>query len=252
MHYDAMTAGLDWGRNEFEKQHRFLCDLLERKLVTNKNHYLRWEGDMEFYGWLEAHGVEVDQSKGPSKVGEAGFNFGTSHAYFPVHFDGKRSTVLEIPTLSQDLSVFAPAILGIALLEGAVRHHGIAHFLFHPSHFDKPATAPAMETIVAEGKKRGLEWWTAEQINSWERARRTVRWKKYTANGLQSSVEIGSDADLKEATILWSGGNGAVVSVDGKACATAKVTRWGFEFSAATTDLNRKTRHSVAIHKRGG
>jgi hypothetical protein len=179
MHYDAMTTGLDWDETEFEKQYRFLIDLLGRRPICNKNHYLRWEGDMEFYGWLEKRGIELDQSKGPSKVGEAGFNFGTSHPYFPVHFDGRAANVLELPTLAQDLTVFGPEELGIPLLEGALRFHGIAHFLFHPSHFDKPATAPAMERIIAEGRRRGVEWWTAEQINQWERARRSVRWKKF-------------------------------------------------------------------------
>ena len=29
-------------------------------------------------------------------------------------------------------------------MEGALRYHGIAHFLFHPAYFDKPDTAPAM------------------------------------------------------------------------------------------------------------
>ncbi|HWB53940.1 MAG TPA: hypothetical protein VG722_07100, partial [Tepidisphaeraceae bacterium] len=77
MHYDAMTPGLPWGEDQFEKQWRFLLDQFGSGIVTNKNHYLRWEGDTEFFAWCEKRGIRLDQSKGPSKTGEAGFNFGT-------------------------------------------------------------------------------------------------------------------------------------------------------------------------------
>jgi hypothetical protein len=252
MHYDAMTPGLEWGEAQFEKQYRFLSDLLARRPICNKNHYLRWEGDMEFYGWLEKRGIELDQSKGPSKVGEAGFNFGTSHPYFPVHFGGRPANVLELPTLAQDLTVFGPEELGVPLLEGAMRHHGIAHFLFHPSHFDKPATAPAMERIVAEGKRRGVEWWTAEEINRWERARRKTQWKEFRIEGNTASVQLSGDAELKEATILWLGSSeNEAVSVDGKEYATTDVRRWGFEFRSVVIDLPRKTERIMAIRRQG-
>jgi hypothetical protein len=252
MHYDAMTPGLPWSQMEFEKQHRFLTDLLSQQPITNKNHYLRWEGDMEFYTWLESHGIQLDQSKGPSKIGEAGFNFGTSHPYFPVRFDGGIANVLELPTLSQDLSVFGPECLGVPLLEAALRYHGIAHFLFHPSHFDKPATAPAMENIIAEGRKRGLEWWTAERINSWERARRTVTWKQFVSHGDQASVQLRGELDMPDTTCLWlTCGHDVTLSMDGNECAGTTVRRWGFEFKAATFDLPRKTRRVITVQPRG-
>lgn len=248
MHYDAMTEGLPWSEGEFDKQHRFLADLLDRQPVTNKNHYLRWEGDMEFYRWLEGRKIQVDQSKGPSKIGEAGFNFGTSHPYFPVHFDGSLAKVLALPTLSQDLSVFGPEALGTPLLEGAIRHHGIAHFLFHPSHFDKPGTAPAMEAIVATGHRRGLEWWTAERINQWERARRSVQWKQFRHDASETSVRIRSKSELADTTLMWLGcSKNSTVKIEGKECEITSVTRWGFEFQSIVLDLPANGEKTVAV-----
>src|SRR5688500_20191428 len=75
------------------------------KPVTNKNHYLRWENDTDIWDWCAKHGIGLDQSKGASKTGEAGFNFGTCHTYFPARFDGSVIDVLELPTPTQDLFV---------------------------------------------------------------------------------------------------------------------------------------------------
>lgn len=249
MHYDAMTEGLVWSEAEFDKQHGFLADLLDRQPITNKNHYLRWEGDMEFYRWLEARGIQVDQSKGPSKIGEAGFNFGTSHPFFPAHFDGRLSNVLELPTLSQDLSVFGPEQLGEPLLAGVLKHHGIAHFLFHPSHFDKPETAPAMEHVVAKGVRSNLEWWTAEQINHWERARRCVQCKMQYRPGA-AILRLRSGTELSQITLMWlSCGQKYAYSVDGKNCEITNVRRWGFEFQSAVFDLPRDMDRTITAQQ---
>ncbi|HEY1683188.1 MAG TPA: hypothetical protein VGG19_00365 [Tepidisphaeraceae bacterium] len=230
MHYDAMTPGLAWGEEEFEKQWRDLRGMLG-EMVTNKNHYLRWQGDMEFFGWCERRGIELDQSKGPSKSGEAGFNFGTTQPYFPVSFDGKISPVLEVATHTQDLGVFGPESLGTPLLLAALKYHGVAHFLFHPAHFGKPRTAPAMENIVAMGKARGMEWWTARQINNWIRARRSVRYDR-DADG---NITVTSERDLSQATVLaQSNSNGCVndQALDGPI-----VRRWGFDFVSKVLDI---------------
>ena len=50
---------------------------------------------MEFFDWCAKKGIQLDQSKGASKTGEAGFNFGTCHAYFPVRFNSEKVDVLE-------------------------------------------------------------------------------------------------------------------------------------------------------------
>src|SRR5207244_1010884 len=85
LHYDAMSAGHQWDETEFTRQWEKLTVLFGgERPVSNKNHYLRWEDDTEFYGWCERHNIQLDQSKGASKTGEAGFNFGTCHPYFPL------------------------------------------------------------------------------------------------------------------------------------------------------------------------
>ncbi|MCW3098098.1 MAG: hypothetical protein JWL77_3716, partial [Chthonomonadaceae bacterium] len=85
MHYDAMSDGLPWCRDQFTRQFHALETLFRgQRPVSNKNHYLRWEGDTELFTWCEEHGIQLDQTKGASKTGEAGFNFGTCHPFFPV------------------------------------------------------------------------------------------------------------------------------------------------------------------------
>ncbi|MCB0082015.1 MAG: hypothetical protein KDE47_13835, partial [Caldilineaceae bacterium] len=177
MHYDAMSDDCPWDAALFHEQWTALTAMFNDVApVSNKNHYLRWEGDCEFFNWCTAHGIELDQSKGASKTGEAGFNFGTCHPYFPVDFVGNALNVLEVTTPTQDLIVFAPPVILTPLLAAVVRHHGIMHLLFHPSHIEKPGVADAIRTAVAAAKEAGLEWWTAAAINRWERARRQVRW----------------------------------------------------------------------------
>jgi hypothetical protein len=137
MHYDAMTPGLDYSQNEFDRQYSKLVELFGTdvpKITTNKNHYLRWEGDMQLFDWCVNLGIQVDQTKGASKTGEAGYNFGSCHPYFPVRFNGDPVDVIEFATPTQDLIVFAKEELLDSLLQTCLRHHGILHTLFHPTH----------------------------------------------------------------------------------------------------------------------
>src|SRR5579871_5460731 len=162
LHYDAMAA--DWSEAEFERQGRHLRALFAPEVpVTNKNHYLRWEGDVAFFDWCDRHKILLDQSKGASKTGEAGFNFGTCHPYFPVAPDGTPHDVLELPTPTQDLGVFAPSALLEPLLAAALRHHGVLHLLFHPAHIFKPGVAEALRQAVTQAQS--MAWWTAAEIN---------------------------------------------------------------------------------------
>lgn len=229
-HYDSMTGtkGLTWGRKEFNDQHKFLAKLFGKTPVTNKNHYLRWEGDTDFWEWCQDRNIEIDQSKGPSKTGEAGFNFGSCHPYLPVKFDGSTIDVLELATLTQDLVIFAPPAVVKPFIESTLRVHGIMHLLFHPAHVGKPGVNEAILVSIAEGKKAGMEWWTSENINSWERARRKVTWSNYSVDG--ASVEIRAEKTLVDATILWLNGK-----TTGKT-----LTAWGFEFSATQQTLPGK------------
>src|SRR5581483_1526368 len=99
----------------FVAQLRQLAQMFGETPTSNKNHYLRWEGDTEFFDWCVRRGIRLDQSKGVSKTGSAGFNFGTCHPYRAVDPEERVLPVLELPTPTQDLVVFAPESLGAPL-----------------------------------------------------------------------------------------------------------------------------------------
>src|SRR5204863_7237946 len=120
-------------------------------------------------------GIQLDQSKGASKTGECGFNFGTSHIYFPVTFKGETIDCLELCTGVWDLHLFAPIEIFEPLLASVKRHHGILHQLYHPYHTVRSEVADSLLMSVRRVREEGLEWWTARQINRWERDRREVR-----------------------------------------------------------------------------
>ena len=230
MHYDSMTEGLPWSEQQFDRQFKELTTMFGGDvIVTNKNHYLRWENDADIWNWCIKHGIKLDQSKGASKSGEAGFNFGTCHPYFPTTFEGKVLDVLELPTYTQDLNVFAPEALFEPLLAAVKKSHGICHLLFHPAHWNKDNVPPALLKSVQRGKEEGLEWWTARRINDWERARRGVKWSGYQMEEDGAAVTMTSDQKLEDATILWLDPHAR----EGAATFTA----WGFAFRAEQTTL---------------
>lgn len=222
-HFDAMTDGHPWGEQHFDHQVHELIKLFGgEQPVTNKNHYLRWEGDTDIWEWCAKRGIQLDQSKGASKTGEAGFNFGTCHPYLPVRFDGSTIDVLELPTPTQDLVVFAPEAIFEPLLAQAKKQHGVLHLLFHPAHFQNDAVAAAMAMSIRRGKQEGLEWWTGRQINAWERARRKARLKEFGG----SKATLSADGELKDATVLVLSPGGAF-------------SAWGFEFATLDVTIER-------------
>lgn len=238
MHFDAVGEDTAWNEGAFHEQWRSLKQLFGGEaLTTNKNHYLRWEGDTEFFEWCARRGIQVDQSKGGSKTGEAGFNFGTCHPYVPIDPRGNPIDVMELPTLSQDLNVFAPDVLLEPLLNAVERHHGVLHLLFHPAHVAKPGVADTILRSVRAAQARGMEWWTARRINEWERARRQVQRCECRVEGDTVTVLVRSDALLQEATLLLTAHN-VQVSVEGEPPLRVDCTqRWGFPMTAATLNL---------------
>jgi hypothetical protein len=248
MHYDAMSEGTVWSEGEFEMQWWQLTALFDGHApVTNKNHYLRWEGDIELFEWCARRGIQLDQSKGASKTGEAGFNFGTCHPHFPVAFDGKVLDVLELTTPTQDLEVFAPQALLNPLLEAVERHHGILHLLFHPAHIGKQAVADALLAAVAAAKQRGMEVWTAQQIDAWERARRSVRWTGYGQEAHKEEFSLRVETPLPEATLLWLLPRPGRITLNGEARAVEAIARWGFAFQSVVCDLEPDTEITMTV-----
>jgi len=226
MHFDAFERP-HFTEEALESQWRELSALFGLRPVSNKNHYLRFEGDTEFFDWLAARGIALDQSKGAARAGEAGYNFGTCHLFRPVAPDGRTIGVLELATPTQDLEVFAPSALGDALLSSVMRHHGVLHLLFHPAHIMTDGVEDALRGAVERGRARGLEWWTAERLAHWELARRGLRWASYETRGNGLRVTVTAEQPLEGATVLWLGEREGPT-----------VERWGFRFSRTIADLD--------------
>lgn len=242
LHYDAMTGEpqTSWSKENLILQHQWLLAEAGLKHITsNKNHYTRWENRLDFYHWCEELGIHTDQTRGPSKKGTIGFPLGGSQPYFPIDDESdspRLMDVLEVNLLTQDLAQVCPAEYGPQLVDATLRHHGVAHFLFHPGHILKPPVAEAMQKVVEYGRECGLEWWTSEQLYRWEMLRRgaSARFDSATAWTLHAPQPI------REATLLFLrvGQQPTRLQIHGQAVQGNPWTIYGFEFDAVTTDLS--------------
>lgn len=240
LHYDARTPDnpeTTWSEDRFMSQLAWLEATTGITVVTNKNHYTRWEGWVEFYRWCERAGLQADQSKGPSKRGNVGFLYGTAHPYFPIddaEHGNRLIDVLAINLLSQDLVHTCPYEFGPALIDRALEHHGVAHFLFHPAHTGRPEIEAAMSDLVGYGTSVGLEWWTVEQVNIWERARRGVSIDQIGESGFR----VTSESRLEEAVLLIPTSTGAVrTRSEGGPVECTPWSVYGVDVNRCTVDL---------------
>ena len=208
LHYDAMKMNADqqWG---FEKLVKQLEGLKKESgitnIIANKNHYTRWEGRLDFFRWCEKVGLKVDGTMGPSKSGGWGFPRGTCQPWRPLDDETGSQRFLdvyEIPLITQDLNIHLPAKSAPTVLDQAVVHGGLAHFLFHPAHIQKSGIAEALQMLVMEGRKRGMEWWTHAEVWQWETARRSVRITEALADGNKLRVKVLSGKLVKDATLI--------------------------------------------------
>lgn len=245
LHYDAMTGGphTAWSRENFFLQYRWALQTTGlRHLCSNKNHYTRWESRLDFWRWCEEAGLHSDQTRGPSKKGTIGFPLGGSQPYFPLDDEAvspRLLNVLEVNLLTQDLVVTCPPEYGTQLIDSALRHHGVAHFLFHPAHILKPGVAERLTSLINYGRTQRLEWWTNEQIYQWEILRRTVT-ATFDATG---TVTLHAPRPLSQTTLLLlrpeSGSRH--LTVNGRAMDGTRRDLHGFEFDAVTLDLAGRT-----------
>ena len=216
LHYNALETEIPesrWSERDFCHQLSMLqTQFPGRAIRTNKNHYLRWEGDTAFYRWCERAGVKVEQSRGGTKQGNKGFLAGTCHPFVPVETAGERNRpldLLSLPVLAWDPPMPLRCTKGeaFALLDRAADVNGVAHFLFHPAMLlrEDDEVGAFLVDLAHYGVSRGLAWWTAEQIWQWrsDRARVIVR-EERDAGGVPVWV-IESDADLDGFTLLIGG-----------------------------------------------
>ncbi|MFY4774784.1 hypothetical protein [Metabacillus sp. RGM 3146] len=182
-HYNALEKeqGI-WGEHEFIRQ----LESLKKSsglndVTTNKNHYTLFEGWGELFKWCEKTGIELDQSRGPSKKGNIGFLFGTCLPYFPIDWHTGHNQlfgVLELGFLTQDLNHHALADTSVIrpFLKAVKTVGGAAHFLFHQNHIcEQPLVEKALREVIWESRAEGFTFWTSKEINRWERKRRKLK-----------------------------------------------------------------------------
>lgn len=200
LHYNALDRdGGSWGQKHLKAQASFVRqESGVGRFTSNKNHYTRWEGSSEFFHWLAEEGIEVDQSRGPSKKGNVGYTFGTCLPAMAIDStSGDFINVLELPMQFQDLWLTAPAYQGDTTIRQALRHRGVAHFLYHQIHLHtRPHVAEAFLATIEIGRTSGLEWWRSEDINSW------VRFRRGLLDQIRESIDVANRASGKGEVIL--------------------------------------------------
>jgi hypothetical protein len=246
LHFDARSGDKDtlWSKENLFLQHDWLMkEAGLQQIVSNKNHYTRWENRLDYFRWCEEVGIKSDQTRGPSKQGTIGFPLGGSQPYFPIDDEAeipRMLNVLEVNLITQDLVVVCPAEYGRQFVDSVLRHHGVAHFLFHPAHILKPQVAETLSDLLDYGRAQGLEWWTNEQIYQWEIQRRSVTAKF----GPNNSVTLQTEKPVSGATLLFlkSTGKRQSILIDGQPAPSKEMEIYGFEFDTVTLDLAGEVR----------
>ncbi|MDE0140082.1 MAG: hypothetical protein OXI80_07190 [Caldilineaceae bacterium] len=232
-----------WSQMDFDWQYDTLSyETGLSNIVSNKNHGIAWQGRLEFYYWCQNKGIQLEHSRG-----DRGFTFGTCHPWFPMEDDrphGDFLDVIALPFLIQDFTVVCPQGFMRPLVDQCHAAYGCAHVLYHPSHVEDPECERSIRETVAHARSLGMEWWTSEEINSWERSRRRVS-ISHPGNGAsthEGSYRIQSQDSLNEATLLYllpaNGAPASSFALDGKAVDAPTVERYGHRFAQITADLS--------------
>lgn len=206
-HYNAVEADNGfWDGEEFARQAEWLRGATgQGRIASNKNHLTRFEGWGELFRWCETNRIASDQTRGPSKKGNVGFIYGTSHPYFPIAWADERNRtydVLEIGFLTQDLDIgkWSDSSVIVPFLDEVRKVEGVAHFLYHQVHIhNREEVRRSMRYLAEEARKRNFVFWTCEEINDWERARRTLNVSGLDVESVVMAVDGREDT-------TWSGG----------------------------------------------
>jgi hypothetical protein len=209
-HYNAMEdQNGKWGEQEFVRQFNWLKQATGlEQFTSNKNHYTRFEGWGELFQWCERHGIQADQTRGPSKKGNVGYLFGTCHPFFPIAYADEQNRpydVLEMGFLTQDLdhNLLADSSVLVPFLEQAKGVKGVAHFLFHQFHIhNQPNVTDALRKVVRIAREYGFTFMTGKEINDWERARRKLRITGINASGEVELTNTSTDK-LSQEAVVW-------------------------------------------------
>ncbi|WP_166353012.1 hypothetical protein [Phytoactinopolyspora limicola] len=230
LHFNAVGDAdvASWGWPELRAQYTWAQAMTgTEQIVSNKNHYTRWEGWDEFYRWCTRLGIELDESRGPSKRGNVGFPFGTCHLSRPMS-TVDRLDVLMLPLHAQDLAWTTHEAVRDVILDEVVAHHGVAHFLFHPVHLHRrDYVRDACRDLVKEVRRRGLPWWTAARVNRWERLRRTVGLRLHRHGPGDAELVVESPVAISGLAVLICPPSEPRVQIDGDEQQCTVVERHG-------------------------
>jgi hypothetical protein len=196
----------------------------------------RWEGRNVFYEWCAELNYRAEIGRGPSKAGNVGFPFGTCHPFRPMRPDGTCYSAVSIPFIARDPGLTCSSARCLALVEAVASHYGVAHFNFGTQGFERPEVSAAFRNIVAHGRANGIDWMTAEEAASFERARRTVK-AEFGTDNEELMMTLKAEAEMGEATLLISGEPLTSAAINGRAVPPHPVERYGFPFSSIVLDL---------------
>lgn len=257
LHYNALETEIaesSWSEEHFQFQLEMLqAQFPNTHIVSNKNHYLRWEGDVQFYHWCERAGIKVEQSKGGTKRGNKGFLAGTCHPYVPLSHAGahnRRLDVLSLPTLAWDPpdEMRCSEREAYALLERSREVYGVAHFLLHPGAMGAmpgDRGGELLVKLVELGRSLGMAWWTSEEIGRWCVTRNHVRIDVRKDSTERRVVSIASDDRLQGFTLLLTvQPHEALIIKESQSCtirSTKRLRRFGCEYTEVILDAEQGT-----------
>src|SRR5699024_5005051 len=125
LHYNAFDRdGGAWGREHLAWQ----ADFVRQEagvdgFVSNKNHYTRWEGQVEFFYWLLGEGVGLDEFHGTSNQCPVGYPRGAAVPPVPPHQESRH--FLQVPNLLSQyppLAMTTPPYIAETTRQQAPRH----------------------------------------------------------------------------------------------------------------------------------